>query len=855
MAYLKRHIRSHFNPILVGTIFLTLIVSGITIGHTVHGDAPPPGTALIDFEKAPGPDGILGTPDDVTLNEFDVIDDEYASLGVTFSLVGPASFTGGSAPIIATEGGATAAFVGPGGTPDAPTPSPVNSITPGAGLGPCPCLKSIQIDFAFSVSSVSLSILDFDSIVGQPLDATAFNASGNVIDVGTVFSLGYPGGDGNIQPVSVSGSGIRRVILDFAVNDNGLAIDDLSFEAPSEPPGPACGITVTGDLTLDRDLVCAPGFVGIVLIVAADGIVIDGAGFDIIAPNAPIGINLTSGNNNVTIRDISIESKIGIRVTGGGDNTIENVDTFTAAPRSSTVGFQIVGSSRNMVVGSTAGGYAQGVRLQGNSDNNEINTTEVNGNSQAIWLDGDADSNVVDGNDLSGNNQAVYGSSIITGSGNQFINNDMSDSAGFAIVLAKDEGFVISGNDFTNSFSGIHLINMTGITLSNDDVDLSTLRVASNGVGVQLDGVTDSLLIDLSIPSFLGVRVRTGGGNEIHGVDVSWGSQASKLGIGFQIIDSSDNDVVDTTASNHSEGIRFDNLSEDNRASCSAFTANTIGVVAKSTFVSASVANSLIQDNGTGVLNQAPVVLLAENNYWGSADGASPPGGGDTISGNIDADPFVATSQGLDASCGRNLPPVTPGGAVDGFVWVGNGNDRTVSKIDKSTNTIVATIGPLSREIESLAVDNESVWVGTREFVYRIDKATGSIIAQIPVAGVQQAGIAVDPTHVWASGFSGNIISKIDKSTNSVVATILVGRQPMGVAVDPNFVWVAQFTGGVSVIDKATNSVVATIDDIGSRPTDVAVDHESIWVTNSETGRVARVDKDTSEVDPISWTE
>ncbi len=84
--------------------------------------------------------------------------------------------------------------------PDSPTSSPVNSINPGfSTAGSCPCLKSLQMDFDSTVSSVSIFVLDFS-------------------------------GDGAIQEVSLSAPSIYRVRIDSdTTNDNGIAFDDLSF--------------------------------------------------------------------------------------------------------------------------------------------------------------------------------------------------------------------------------------------------------------------------------------------------------------------------------------------------------------------------------------------------------------------------------------------------------------------------------------------------------------------------------------------------------------------------------------------------------------------------------------------------
>ncbi|MCH2517773.1 MAG: hypothetical protein MK210_06160 [Dehalococcoidia bacterium] len=157
------------------------------------------------------------------------MDDEFTSLGVSFSLVGSSSFTGGAAPIIATEGGVKAAFASASGN-NTPASSPVNSITSGAGPSSgCPWIKAFQADFAMAVSSVSVFVQDFDSIPGQELHMIAFDGSGNEIARGTIISLGS-GGDGAIQELSVSAPGIRRIKIDTdTINDNGIAFDDFSF--------------------------------------------------------------------------------------------------------------------------------------------------------------------------------------------------------------------------------------------------------------------------------------------------------------------------------------------------------------------------------------------------------------------------------------------------------------------------------------------------------------------------------------------------------------------------------------------------------------------------------------------------
>ena len=80
-----------------------------------------------------------------------------------------------------------------------------------------------------------------------------------------------------------------------------------------------------------------------------------------------------------------------------------------------------------------------------------------------------------------------------------------------------------------------------------------------------------------------------------------------------------------------------------------------------------------------------------------------------------------------------------------------------------------------------------------------------------------------------ATGIDHNTVSVISGHTNTVTATIRVGRYPQGVAADPktNTIYTANtFDNTVSVISGRTNTVIATIRVAarGVSPADVAVD-------------------------------
>jgi YVTN family beta-propeller protein len=118
--------------------------------------------------------------------------------------------------------------------------------------------------------------------------------------------------------------------------------------------------------------------------------------------------------------------------------------------------------------------------------------------------------------------------------------------------------------------------------------------------------------------------------------------------------------------------------------------------------------------------------------------------------------------------------------------------------------------------------------------VYGAARATTTV-------GTGPGSIAFDGSHVWVANNTTNDVSKIDATTNLVVATTTVGAIPYGVAFDGKNVWVANFnSNNVSKIDVLTNSVVATTA-VGSGPAGVVFDGSHIWVSNFNSNNVSKL--------------
>jgi len=117
-----------------------------------------------------------------------------------------------------------------------------------------------------------------------------------------------------------------------------------------------------------------------------------------------------------------------------------------------------------------------------------------------------------------------------------------------------------------------------------------------------------------------------------------------------------------------------------------------------------------------------------------------------------------------------------------------------------------------------------------------ISGQTNTVTATIPVGRFPQ-GAAVNPKTNTIYVTRGDAVSVINGRTNTVTATIHGSGGPFGVAVDPttNTIYVANnYVNTVSIINGQTNAVTATIH-VGTSPVGVAVDPvtHTAYVVNS----------------------
>ena len=249
--------------------------------------------------------------------------------------------------------------------------------------------------------------------------------------------------------------------------------------------------------------------------------------------------------------------------------------------------------------------------------------------------------------------------------------------------------------------------------------------------------------------------------------------------------------------------------------------------------------------------------------------------------------PSHAPGHGQSVTIQTSINPVGVA-FTQGFAWVANSGDGTVSKIDTNTNKVVGRVvigdphGFAGQQVngagipgcesgsihqtphgdfrirncdlpKAVAASRGAVWAGkgdTKSLV-RIDPASARVVDTISV-GVEPWYILVSDTAVWLSDWRTNTVVRVDPTTDKVVATISgLPAGTTGLALSPGALWVASSRDSMLTrIDTVKNEVVASLH---TDPTPVPVVYAfgSVWVRNEfaeGTGSVQRIDPATDQV-------
>ncbi len=224
-----------------------------------------------------------------------------------------------------------------------------------------------------------------------------------------------------------------------------------------------CGATVTGDVRLDHDLVCA----GDGLIVGADGLRIDLNGHTIAGLGSGLGI-VVIGRSDVTIaggviRNFAVALRLNT-ATGIVIRHNEFVDNGEAIDaQAGSVGNTI---KENVFRGSTV----RAIMLRGSSQDNDIKNNVFAGNRIGVLVFGSVDSQIKD-NIFSGSSLAAIRLNVIA-TGNTIKDNTIGSGAAGIEFLITPTGSA-AGNEFKANSLIENACGLKGPTAGNTFKDNS----------------------------------------------------------------------------------------------------------------------------------------------------------------------------------------------------------------------------------------------------------------------------------------------------------------------------------------------------------------------------------------------
>ncbi|MET0938564.1 MAG: hypothetical protein ABWY51_05010, partial [Gaiellaceae bacterium] len=189
-----------------------------------------------------------------------------------------------------------------------------------------------------------------------------------------------------------------------------------------------------------------------------------------------------------------------------------------------------------------------------------------------------------------------------------------------------------------------------------------------------------------------------------------------------------------------------------------------------------------------------------------------------------------------------------PIAAGEGSVWVGNLDDRTMTRIDPAERAAVATVSLDDRTPTGIAVGLGAVWVahGLLGQLSRVDPQFGRVTQSIDAAGTAfgspNGSVAVGAGSVWVV-FGDSTLARVDRA-GELLGETLAGSEPAGVVVAPGSVWVSN-SGDATVqrFNPGTFEQGAVRDyGVGRRPAGIAYGEGAIWVANTSDDSVMRID-------------
>ena len=197
----------------------------------------------------------------------------------------------------------------------------------------------------------------------------------------------------------------------------------------------------------------------------------------------------------------------------------------------------------------------------------------------------------------------------------------------------------------------------------------------------------------------------------------------------------------------------------------------------------------------------------------------------------------------------------TPTGvaATTHAVWVAHGRGGELSRVQPrfgQITTIGITSPPYAAPHGSVAVGEGAVWAVYGDSTLARVEPNGPRVTATTLTGANSAGVVVGDGSIWVANAGDATVQRFNASTfeEGPIGEITVGRQPVALVYGNRAIWVVNRADDtVMRIDPSTNANVFTIR-VGDRPVAIAVGAGAVWVANAGDGTVSRIDPATNDV-------
>jgi YVTN family beta-propeller protein len=264
---------------------------------------------------------------------------------------------------------------------------------------------------------------------------------------------------------------------------------------------------------------------------------------------------------------------------------------------------------------------------------------------------------------------------------------------------------------------------------------------------------------------------------------------------------------------------------------------------------------SVVPPNHVGVIDPTRGQVVAAVPV-GIRPGPVTAGVGSVWVGNVDdrsltrVDPVRRTAAAT-VSLDRRTPTGLTVGA--GSVWVAHGRSGELSRVEPRFGEIarvVITERPYAAPYGSVSFEGGLVWAAYGDSTLARIRASVSRVTGSTLTGGSAAGVVVGGNAVWVANAGAATVERFDPITfeQGPVRAVSVGRRPVALALGAGALWVANRADDtVTRIDPDTNASVFTVR-VGDEPVAVAVGAGAVWVANAGDGSVSQIDPDSNEV-------